>query len=376
MLMPIMKEIIFLIGLVTICILMIINNNYYINNILLVNIVFFVVLAGLISLWNIPGEEYLLYLYRKVQYIYVMFLPLSIYCETKNKKIFNIMNVAMLLFLLFLMFNLIFNVSELKFGKFSGLFLSRPGAGFLALVAFIYYYYIYDNKLTNGYFFYISFILSFIIALCYIVFTGSKTAGFSLAVLAFIFLINHFKLNLKKVMIFLFVITLIFSMVPISYFNDIVKFGGGTELSSSIQRYIEWRIAIDIIGENWICGVGWKEYGELINSNVLKYGKELFPHIQWGYIYDLNGDSSSQNVILDNMAIFGIFGWLYNTFLVFVLIKVFKIEGVKGYILPVLLIILLVNNFNFGNGYEVCFWFLIGIVLLNKKYSNNINIVE
>ena len=108
----------------------------------------------------------------------------------------------------------------------------------------------------------------------------------------------------------------------------------------------------------------------MINNSLMLYAQELFPSVEWKYI-SLAGDSSAQNVFLDNLAIYGILGVIYNFFIVFLLYKVYKIDTLKSYILLFLFILLSINTFTFGNGYEPIFWFLLGIIFLKDEIYKN-----
>lgn len=367
MFMPIVKEGVFFILFTIVISLMLKENEYKLLYIIVMHTIILLCTFSFIVYWDISKNEYQLFLYRKFQYIFVMFSPVIFYSYTKNKNIINSINIAMLIVILFLFINIIMNLGTFEIGKFSGFLLSRPGAGVIALMPFLYFLYVRKFGIDNSLLLNFYLIISTIVALIYIIYTGSKTAGYGLVIIFGILLINNFNLSFKKLFFFLVGLGLFYIFVPIEYFSDLLKFNKGVELSSSIQRFIEWNIAIDIIKEHWLFGVGWKNYPDMINNSLIAYGKDLFPFIQWKYYLNLAGDSSSQNVLLDNIAIYGIFGIIYDIFLFYVLFIVYKIDGIKSYILAFLIILLMTNNFNFGNGYEPVFWFLVGIVILKDK---------
>jgi O-antigen ligase len=367
MFMPIVKEGVFFILFTIVISLMLKENEYKLLYIIVMHTIILLCTFSFIVYWDISKNEYQLFLYRKFQYIFVMFSPVIFYSYTKNKNIINSINIAMLIVILFLFINIIMNLGTFEIGKFSGFLLSRPGAGVIALMPFLYFLYVRKFGIDNSLLLNFYLIISTIVALIYIIYTGSKTAGYGLVIIFGILLINNFNLSFKKLFFFLVGLGLFYIFVPIEYFSDLLKFNKGVELSSSIQRFIEWNIAIDIIKEHWLFGVGWKNYPDMINNSLIAYGKDLFPFIQWKYYLNLAGDSSSQNVLLDNIAIYGIFGIIYDIFLFYVLFIVYKIDGIKSYILAFLIILLMTNNFDFGNGYEPVFWFLVGIVILKDK---------
>jgi O-antigen ligase len=367
MFMPIVKEGVFFILFTIVISLMLKENEYKLLYIIVMHTIILLCTFSFIVYWDISKNEYQLFLYRKFQYIFVMFSPVIFYSYTKNKNIINSINIAMLIVILFLFINIIMNLGTFEIGKFSGFLLSRPGAGVIALMPFLYFLYVRKFGIDNSLLLNFYLIISTIVALIYIIYTGSKTAGYGLVIIFGILLINNFNLSFKKLFFVLVGLGLFYIFVPIEYFSDLLKFNKGVELSSSIQRFIEWNIAIDIIKEHWLFGVGWKNYPDMINNSLIAYGKDLFPFIQWKYYLNLAGDSSSQNVLLDNIAIYGIFGIIYDIFLFYVLFIVYKIDGIKSYILAFLIILLMTNNFNFGNGYEPVFWFLVGIVILKDK---------
>ncbi len=369
MFMPIVKEIVFIAVFTLVMLLMYKNKSYRINNLVVINTVIFLMMFSFIVNWDISPNDYLLFLYRKFQYIFVMMSPFLIYEYTRNSNIFDSINIAIFILIIFLYLNLILNLNTLEIGKFTGLLLSRPGAGVLAFFTFIYFLYVKQfYKKSNNLIFIFYFFNSAFITIIYVIYSGSKTAGFSLVIIFFLILINNFNFNFKKIFYILFIFILFMLLVPIEYFDDLIRFSKGDEISSSAIRYIEWNIAIDIIKIHWFFGVGWDKYGDMINNSLLIYGQQIFPFIQWKNLLFLGGDSSSQNVFIDNIAIYGIIGLLYNIFLIYILKVIFNIDGIKGYILPFLIVLLLINNFNFGNGYEPIFWFLVGIVLLKKKF--------
>jgi O-antigen ligase len=367
MFMPIVKEGVFFILFTIVISLMLKENEYKLLYIIVMHTIILLCTFSFIVYWDISKNEYQLFLYRKFQYIFVMFSPFIFYSYTKNKNIINSINIAMLIVILFLFINIIMNLGTFEIGKFSGFLLSRPGAGVIALMPFLYFLYVRKFGIDNSLLLNFYLIISTIVALIYIIYTGSKTAGYGLVIIFGILLINNFNLSFKKLFFVLVGLGLFYIFVPIEYFSDLLKFNKGVELSSSIQRFIEWNIAIDIIKEHWLFGVGWKNYPDMINNSLIAYGKDLFPFIQWKYYLNLAGDSSSQNVLLDNIAIYGIFGIIYDIFLFYVLFIVYKIDGIKSYILAFLIILLMTNNFNFGNGYEPVFWFLVGIVILKDE---------
>jgi len=374
--MPILKEGIFLLLFAMVIVLMFKENKYKLHHIIVIYSIIILITFSFIAVWDISKNEYLLFFYRKFQYIFVMLSPIIFYSYTKSKNILNFINIAMLIVIIFLLLNITMNLGTFEIGKFSGFLLSRPGAGVIALMPFIYFLYLRQINTTNLFLLNLYFVISLFTALIYIIYTGSKTAGFGLVIIFGTLLLNNLKLSFKKLFFVLVGLGLFYVLVRIGYFSDLIKFSQGEELSSSIQRYIEWHIAIDIIKEHWFFGVGWKYYGDIINNSLIAYGQDLFPFIQWKYYLDLGGDSSSQNVLLDNIAIFGIFGIFYNIFLFYVLYRVYKIDGVKSYILAFLVILLMTNNFNLGNGYEPIFWFLVGIVILKDKLKKEIMYYE
>jgi len=364
------KEIVFLVSMGLYLYWAMKNKFFYINKIIFFNIIFFVCTFAFIVYWDISKIEYELFLYRKFQYIFMMFFPIIFYFYNRNTSIIKYLSLGIFFLDLFLIFNLLANYTTLSYGSFQGGFLlSRPGAGVLALMPVIYFGYIIVNfHITKIYKFF--FALSFFVSIAYIILTGSKTAGFGMVLLFALFLVRNFQFSLKKILFILSGIISFFIVIPVSYFSDIFRLFRGDELSSSMQRFIEWNISIDLFKEHWIFGIGWKHYGEMINSSLMLYAQELFPSVEWKYI-SLAGDSSAQNVFLDNLAIYGILGVIYNFFIVFLLYKVYKIDTLKSYILLFLFILLSINTFTFGNGYEPIFWFLLGIIFLKDEIYKN-----
>ena len=363
---PFGKEAIFFLALFIYFYFIVRDKKFYINYIVLYNTIFFILAFPFIVYWNISINEYLLFLYRKFQYIFMMFFPLIFFTFNKHINIIKYLSIGIFFLVVFLAINLLLHVNDLSIGKFEGGFLlSRPGAGVLALMTFIYYMYIY-LYFNQSILYKILLVFSFSIAVIYIIFTGSKTAGFGLVAMFFLYIIKNFSLNIKNIIFIVISLSVFFLFIPLSYFSDFIKFYQGDELSSSIERFIEWHVSIDVFKDNYLFGIGWKHYASLINNSINLYGRELFPNIAWKYII-LNGDGSSQNVFLDNMAIYGLLGIFYNFFIIFLLYKVYHIDTAKSYILLFLIILLIVNNFHFGNGYEPIFWFLISLVFLKDK---------
>ncbi len=317
------------------------------------------------ALYNYTIDNYLILFYRKFQYFTMAFIPVFFMYKINIFRYWRIYTISLFLFFIFTMF---FMHPDIIF-KTKDIFLSRNSIATLALFCFLVLYKSIRNKLI--------FILFAIPLFYFMLKSGSKTAVYSIALLIFLHIAHRTIFNAtlrnKIIYLFVFIVGFYYLYYELLFFSDITRLIENEVITSSNQRIVEMIIGLNVWYDNFIIGVGNSNFVLMIHNLFEQYAYMLFPNVPW---YHLSGyDSTSQNVLIDLVAIYCLYSIAYILFLIYLLIIAFRSAGSLffKYLLFIPVVILLVNSFSLGNGFEFIFYLFISFSLsinMRKNISN------
>lgn len=305
-------------------------------------------------------EYYFKLMFYKMQYFIMAFLPVFFISKI---NLYRFWKIYIAFVFIIICFSLLY-IKPVVNLSYSGIFLSRNSAGMLALFSVL----VFWNTIKKKYIFYpiVAFVIYFIII------SGSKTAiyGFILFILScFIYNIIFsikFKIKLLYVSILFLLSYLLFNNKVI--FIDLIRFFDNSAISSSNQRVVDMYLGIVIWLENILAGVGISKFTMIIVEKFDFYAYVLFPNVDWHHLVGYDGTSS--NAIIDLLAIYGLYAIPHIIFLLCLIYNTYRIID-DFYLKSMLLlpmVILMVNSFSLGNGYEFIYYlFTSYIISVNIK---------